>query len=278
MDNIRIGFCEWAFPISGIGGISFASRLGIQSFQLTPGPYYRGYPLKNGEVQEKFLECASKYGVVFSSISIDSLMFIPLTSAPDSVNAAKAIEAIKIGVDIAKSMNIPVVMTSNTRASTIKTKEDFNNTISILKIACDYACKFKKIIANENYLNTEDNLEMFKCVGRENFNIFFDTQNPRCFSGLDAPSMILELSEYICNLGQIHVKDGVGKKPGSVPLGDGDGDFYKCVTNLRRVGFTGDVFIENFYTEPLFAARNYENIFDLVENDILTVKKSFNII
>ena len=73
--SVRIGMCDWSFPITGIGGIRFASELGIKSYQLTLGPRTRGYPLTEQELQKKYLECGEKYGVEFVSINVFSFWF-----------------------------------------------------------------------------------------------------------------------------------------------------------------------------------------------------------
>lgn len=275
--SVRIGMCDWSFPITGIGGIRFASELGIKSYQLTLGPRARGYPLTEQELQKKYLECGEKYGVEFVSINADDLMSFPLSYPAGSYENDEARRFVKICINTAYSMGIDKVMTSCVRKGIIKTEEDLLNTADSLKDICDYAAPLGIKVTNENYLDSAGNLLLASMVSRENFTVFYDSQNPACFADHDASEMVFGLKDHILKLGQVHVKDGFKNRPGSVSLGEGDSNFYKSMENLKAIGFHGDILIENFYTESKFGMNKFDDIFGLVSKDINTLKQIFNV-
>ena len=281
MSNIRVGVHESGFPVSGLAGIKFAAEIGVECYQLVPGPIARNFPLTDPALQDAYLECGAKYGVAFPSICVDATMTFALTAPAGTEQSEKAVDAVKKCIDIAARMQMKSVMIGSARASVIRTQEDFDRTIQALQACCDYAADRGVIVTDENYLDTQKNLQMIDRVDRENFNIFFDSQNPYCFSGYDAPTMVLELAPYILKLGQVHVKDGTGKagvnvRPGADMLGEGDSGFARSIANLKKIGFAGDVFIENFYSESKFAMKNYDDIFALVRKDIASVRDAFD--
>lgn len=275
--SVRIGMCDWSFPITGIGGIRFASELGIKSYQLTLGPRVRGYPLSERELQKKYLECGEKYGVEFICVNADDLMTFPLTFPSGSSENDEARRFVKLCIDTASSMGIDTVMTSNTRKGIIRTQEDLLNTVDSLQELCDYAALRGIKITHENYLDSSGNLQLASMVGRENFTVFYDSQNPSCFADYDTAQMVLDLKDHILKLGQVHVKDGFKNRPGSVSLGEGDSKFYESMENLKSIGFHGDILIENFYTESKFSMNNFDDIFGLVSKDINTLKQIFDV-
>ena len=275
--SVRIGMCDWSFPITGIGGIRFASELGIKSYQLTLGPRARGYPLSDPNLQKKYLECGEKYEVDFVSINADDLMSFPLSYPSGSYENDEARKFVKLCIDTASNMGIDTVMTSNVRKGIIKTQEDLLNTVDSLQDICDYAAPLGIRITNENYLDSSGNLLLADMVSRDNFTVFYDSQNPSCFADYDTAQMVLDLKDHILKLGQVHVKDGYKNRPGSVSLGEGDSNFYKSMENLKNIGFHGDILIENFYTESKFSMNNFDDIFGLVSKDINTLKQIFNI-
>jgi len=276
MGKIRIGMCDWCFPINGLAGIRFAADLGISCYQITPGPSFRNYPLTDPFLQSQYLECAQKYNVDITTISVDALLTLPLTADAGTALRKKAVEAIKMCIDIAGAMKIPVVMTSNARASRITDQKGFENTAEVLKQMCAYAMDFGIKVVNENYLDTNDTLLLLDAVGCSNFNIYYDSQNPYCFGGRNATESFIDLSEHIKKLGQIHVKDGKGKLPGSCLLGQGSSGFFETMKVLREVDFSGDIYLENFYSESSFAAQNYNDVFELVRDDIKILKSCFD--
>lgn len=275
MGKIRIGMCDWCFPINGLAGMRYAADMGISAYQITPGPVYRNYPLKNPFLQEQYLKCAGKYHMDITTISADALLSFPMTADIGTELSNKAEEAIRTCIDIANAMKIPVVITSNARASIIHNAREFENTVVILKRVCEYASSLGITVVNENYLGVEDSLWLMERVGYPNFNIYYDSQNPYCFGDIDATEVYTGLSESIKKLGQIHVKDGKEKRPGACLLGQGDSGFYKTMEALRKTDFQGDIFIENFYCEPYFAAQNVDDVFELVRSDIETLKSCF---
>lgn len=266
--DIKIGICQWSLPIEGPYSCKIVSELGIEGIQLDIGRYNRGFQLSKRVVQEAYLELAEEFGITYPSIAITELDNFSMTH-PISVKEMEiANTAINKAIEAAEAMKIPIVMIPSFERSNIKTEEDFDNAINVLKRACEYAQDKGIIIATENLLPVDKIFELFEKVNYSNLKLYFDTQNHYLHKGYNIPKMLEELMSLIC---QIHVKDGKNSDLSGALLGEGETGFYKSMEVIKKSNYSGWVISENYYDREPLSLQNEDPI-ELIKQDVKTLK------
>ncbi|WP_343248641.1 sugar phosphate isomerase/epimerase family protein [Diplocloster hominis] len=272
MPERKLGICEWEFPLPGIWGMEKARDMGITGYQLTIGSYARGLPLTDRLLQDAYLEQANRLSMEFPSLSMTPLMAFGLSNPWNSPKAQTALALIQEGIRICSHMHIPVMMLCSARDGEICNEEHFQNTCRMLTKACDLAADYGITIASENLLDIQENLRLCRTIGRRNFGIFFDTQNPCQAQGYHVPNMIRALGDHIV---MVHLKDGVNRRNGSCLLGTGENSFLESAGALNEISYSGYLILENSYASPPLVLNNLQNPLELVQKDIKTVRQLF---
>jgi len=271
MRGIKIGICQWSFPIEGPYACRVASELGIEGIELDLGDYERNFPLSNKTIQKAYMEARNTWGIFYPSIAVNTLCNYGMSHPPDTKKGKIALAAIHKGIEAAEALNIPIVQLPSFFDGEIKSKDDFKHTIKCLKFGCEFAMEKGIIIATENALSVEDNKILIKEVGYPNFKIYFDLQNPYFFRGYKVPQMLKELTPYIC---EIHAKDGTREHLSGALLGKGEADFFASMEILKQLNYTGWINLENYYDRAPINPGN-KDPFELIKEDISTLKKTF---
>jgi len=250
--------------MDGPYGCKTVSELGLDGMQLEGGWYLNGFHISQKVIQDAYLEMGRKYNIEFSSIAVLELDFYSMFGTRGSLESKVAFMAIKTSVDAARDMKIPTILIPNFEKSQIRSKNDFDVLIEVFKETCDYAMDNGIIIASENVLSVEENLLLFEKVKRENFKLYFDTQNPYLHKRYNVSEVIERLFPYII---EVHVKDGKDCELSAAVLGEGDSGFYNSIDTLNKLDYTGWIVLENYYDrEPLRQKNN--NYFELIRQDI----------
>jgi sugar phosphate isomerase/epimerase len=124
------------------------------------------------------------------------------------------------------------------------------------------------IVAAENTLSVEATLDLFKRIDRPNLKLYFDTQNYYLSKGLDTPTLLETLMDYIC---QVHVKDGKNKDLSGALLGEGDTGFHRSMEVLKKHHYSGWIVLENYYDQQPLSAKKADPS-ELIATDIKTLK------
>jgi sugar phosphate isomerase/epimerase len=267
--KIKIGICEWAFPLAGPYSCKIAAALGLEGIELDLGSYEQGFPLANQVAQQAYREAGAQWGISFPSIAINALCAYGMTNPENSEPRKIALAAIHKGIDAAEALQIPIVQLPSFKDGEIKNETDFQLTAQCLKNACQYAKAKGIVIGTENVLAAEDNLRMLDEVGQANLKIFFDTQNPYLWHKYDVAAMIRKIGLSIC---EVHVKDGNGIMSGAL-LGKGESGFEQSLAALREINYSGWLHLENYYNRPPLNSGN-EDPFELLKQDIGTLKEA----
>lgn len=272
MNNIiKFGICEWALPIPGIQNFRILSEIGINGIVLEFGDYEHGFPLSNPRIQREYVQAAEDYGIEFPTLGVNDFCERGLTNLEGTETRRIVKDTIVKAIDAAANMKIPKVYFPSFFASLIRNEKDWEMTVDCYHKACDYASKAGIVICSENALSAEDNLKLITLVGRENFRIYFDTQNPYYYNGTYAPDMIRTLKDYIA---EVHVKDGTREIISGSMLGEGETSFYKSIDALKEIGYSGWIVSENYYDRlPLRLLSN--DCFELLEKDLQLLKSLF---
>jgi sugar phosphate isomerase/epimerase len=160
-------------------------------------------------------------------------------------------QALQLAIDAAAYMKIPMVFIPTFGVSTIETEDQFMNAVRMFQYASEYAEKKHITIASESVMDLPRQLRLCEEVRRQNFGLFYDSNNFFFEKGYDQVSMLSGMYPYMVD--QLHVKDGkAGVLAGSL-LGDGDSDFAGTMTFLKEKNFSGWIISENLYgKQPLY--------------------------
>jgi sugar phosphate isomerase/epimerase len=165
-------------------------------------------------------------------------------SPAGSDNARKCRDIIRVAIDAAADLSVPLVFLPSFRAGEIRDERDLARTAEVLQEACEYAAGRPLALATENTLDAAGNLKLLEAVSRPNLYVLLDTQNPPLW-GHDASALVRETWPRLIH--QIHAKDGTGGQMGNALLGEGEGHFHETARTLRSRGFDGVVISENDY-------------------------------
>jgi sugar phosphate isomerase/epimerase len=267
--KIKIGICEWSFPLPGPYSCKIVSELGLDGIQIDLGSYEQGFPLSNKVIQQAYLEAGEKWNIMYPSILINALSVYGMTNPENSTKRNIALNAIYKGIDAAKALKISIVQLPSFRDGEIKNEADFQLTSKCIKMACQYAEDKGILIGTENVLSVEDNLRLLNEVGHNNLKVLFDTQNPYFMKKYNVAEMILKIGRYIY---EVHVKDG-NNQPSAALLGRGNSDFYKSIEALKEINFSGWIHFENFYNQKPLNSGD-EDPFELLKLDLNILKKA----
>ena len=166
-------------------------------------------------------------------------------------------------------MGIPVLMVPHFVDNDIHTEQDRENVVQALQYACEEGGKLGVVIAAETAVPAEDFIQLIKDVDKRNLTLFYDSQNYKCFRGLNPMDHLPTVYPYMVN--QIHVKDGVGAAYSSKCLGEGDSHFEEQIAWLKAHDYSGWFVFENYYSQlPL--RKEADDPMDLLRKDIHKLK------
>lgn len=246
--GVKIGITEWGLPVKVQGPTicRFAKEVGIDGIELTLGEEAdECFALANEYVLDAYREARAETGVEFPSLGINASNYYPMT-APRHDEGRKVIEyALRLGVDCAHALGIPLIHTPSFNASDVKSEIDLKNTVDCLQGLCDYAADKGVVVCTENSLDSETQLRELEMVNRDNFKVYFDTQNYYLQHGYDQAALVPPIAEYIA---ETHVKDGSGQVSNRL-LGQGDAKVFETLCALYENGYNGWLVLENYYNK-----------------------------
>jgi L-ribulose-5-phosphate 3-epimerase len=253
--GIRIGVTAWSLDGDGPETVHGAAALGFESVHISSGALDGPFRLDDDRVREEYRRASADTGVRIDAISPGDLNDLGMTSGPGTPAAARVGQTIRIAIEAAIDLAVPLVFLPSFRAGEIRTDEDLRRTADVLAEACDLAAG-RLTIATENTLGSADNRRLLEASGRPDLRILLDTQNPALWGHPVAP-LVEELWPSLTD--QVHVKDGVDGEMGDAPLGAGDSGFDDTAAVLRRRGFSGALISENDYhgERSVLAARDF---------------------
>lgn len=271
MKKYRFGIAEWCVPVAGPAICRMAAEAGLDGVELNLGEFEHNLPLTDAHVRRYYLDAQQKYGVEFAAIAVNALDNSFAMPPENEQRAQERRFILAAAVDTAAAMGVPIVQVPNFWANAIKNREEMEMAAGFLREACERAEKHGILVASENPMTVEENLELMDLVDRANFRLYFDTENPVYFSGADTAQMLRAYGDRVC---QIHVKDGTDEQMSCRPLGEGHGHFYACADAIRETGYEGWIVLENNYDMPPF--NTFENDrFELLAEDVRILKRAF---
>jgi L-ribulose-5-phosphate 3-epimerase len=239
-----IGVTQWSLDGRGPETIERAAALGFETIHLDSGSLDGDLRLDDDGLRERYRRAARDCGVTIGAISGGDLNDLGLTSPAGSANATRCEMSIRIAIEAAHDMGVPLVFLPSFRAGEIHDDADLSRTAEVLAAACDHASGRPVTVATENTLSADGNLRLLRAADRSDLRVLLDTQNPALWGHAVAP-MVDALWPYLVD--QVHVKDGIDGEMGNAVLGEGESGFAATLAALRRRGFAGALVSENDY-------------------------------
>ncbi|MCL2163087.1 MAG: sugar phosphate isomerase/epimerase [Oscillospiraceae bacterium] len=275
MEKITIGACDWALPGGGMYAAQIASAVGLKALSLRIGLYENDYPVTHPEMQKIYLSEQQKYGIEYCSLALNDFDNFPFHARKGTKVYEIVWDLLKRVIPTARVLGIRIIQVPGAFASEIKTEEDLEYSTSAFQYLCDVAGEYEIGVASENLMVPDRFKTLFQMVGRNNFHLYFDTQNYHLFCGYKEVDVLEVLYPYICN--QIHVKDGLREDGltglSGAPLGAGDAGFFETMSWLDAHNYSGYLLLENYY-DRLPLRTHARSPYDLLREDIKTLNKA----
>lgn len=144
----------------------------------------------------------------------------------------------------ARKLNIEHITIPCVDNSSLKTKEDIDVLIKILKNCLCFALLGNVCINLETDLLPYDILKLIENINHPNIKINYDMGNSASL-GYDPDE---EFSLYGDKIGVVHIKDRLFNGS-SVKLGTGNVDFKKVFDNLKKINFSGPLVMQAYREE-----------------------------
>ena len=277
MGKIKIGVCEFCFPVSGPAAIRMAAEAGFEGMQLSDcGGSGMSYPFLKSYIQDLYLNAAEDNGITFQALHLQTLFNQKyMKEAPASEAGRSARLSLENGARVCHDMGIPTMMITITQ---IMNKEQYAYSVDSLKYAVEVCDKYGVTLAMENDLDAASFLKLRSDVG-DGLHLCFDTMN-MVVNGIDYPEN--ELARYdLSVIDHFHVKDCVENANGFMTkyttpftlIGEGKTHFKEWAEAIRKTSYDGWVISESFYTDPVFAPADY---IDLAKKDVETLRAALN--
>lgn len=269
MKDIKIGACDWALPGNGLYAPQIAASVGLDALSLKIGLYENDYPLTQPEMQKIYLEEQQKYGIEYCAIALNDFDNIPMHAREGTKEYPIVWNLLKRAVSTAKNLGVKIIQVPGFAASEVLSEEDMEHSARAFQYLCDAAGEYGISVASENLMTAAEFHKLSNMVDRNNFYLYFDSQNYNVFRGYSEISILEGLYPRMCN--QLHIKDGEVMSGGL--LGTGPSNFHATMEWLGKHNYTGYILLENYYDVLPLRLQN-ENPYELLRQDIATLKKA----
>jgi sugar phosphate isomerase/epimerase len=267
--EVKLGICNFCVPGSGVFAPELVAEVGLDGMSIEFGTYSNGFPLSSRRIQDAYNGAREQYGIEYCNIGCSGFDFIPFYAHQGHALYDVVRKCIKDAVNAAVYLKIPLVFIPSFSASTIETEEQFQNAVKMFRYACDLALDKGIMIGSENMMDAPMQIRLCEEVGRNNFGIFYDSDNYFFNKGYDQVEMLEAIYDYL--VPQMHVKDGKrGVLAGSL-LGHGDARFNDVITCLKKRNYKGWLIIENLYEQGPLRALD-ENVYATYGKDVEILK------
>ncbi len=273
---MKLGICEWVTPIKGPSIFPRLKALGIDGIQLDDWDgHAQNNPLRDRYVQQLYRDAAQASGISLIGMAGNSLgreggMIHPMNTPVGQ----QCWQTYTAGLDACAALELPVYLAPAFFAGFPRTQEDRKNIVRRMKDACVYAAGTHVKVTLESIFPAEALNAIWDAIGMPNFGIYYDTQNPVTYAGIDVASDIRAIGPG--KIAQIHVKDGVNSIQGSVPLGLGETRLEETAQAILETGYDGWIVLENYYSRPCFQSDDTDP-WDRIARDVELAKKIFHI-
>ncbi len=273
---MKLGICEWVAPVKGPAIFPKLKELGIDGIQLDDWDVRaQCNPLGDAYVQEIYHKASEESGIELIGMAGNSLgheggMIFPM----ETQRGRDCWETFTKSLDACASMALPLYLAPAFFEGTPRTQADRRRVVERMKDACHYADGNGVMVTLESIFPAEQLLRIRDEIEMPNFGVYYDTQNPVTYAGIDVPEDILCIGPGLIR--QIHVKDGKNSIQGSCYLGEGETDFFRAAEAIQKIGYDGWIVLENYYSRPCFTDSE-KSPWKRIEKDAAIARKAFGI-
>ena len=261
----KLGICNFCVPGTGVFAPHFVAEAGLDGMSIEFGSLAKGFPLDSRRLQDAYLDAQQQTGIEYPNIGLSDFDNTSMHALEGSPSYEVGRRMFRGAIEAAAHMKIPLVFAPSFLASEIKSDEELDRTAEAFRFACDLAGERGVAVASENMLPPARQRQLVEAVGRENFRLFYDSNNLFHFMGIDQVRALQDTYDLLAP--QLHVKDGKKGGLGSALLGTGDANFKGVMKELGTRGYDGWLIIENAYEQmPLRGVM--EDVFEIFRRDV----------
>ena len=224
--GLRIGVTDWNLKMRGqLEAIDFGKSLGFEGVEVSLSRVPDAEPLllDERELQDRYLAAAANHKMRIAGTCLLHLNQICL------VSEKLAQKWLASGIGITARLKARVILIPFFTKCELKTPEQADTLVGILKEHAPAAEKAGVMLGLENYLSAEDNMRIMDRVGSKAVRVYYDVKNATD-AGFDPVKELRWLgSARIC---QIHLKD-------KGYLGEGVVNFPAVIKAIEDIGYQG---------------------------------------
>jgi sugar phosphate isomerase/epimerase len=224
--GLHIGATDWNLKMRGqLEAIAFGKSLGFEGVEVSLSRVPDAEPLllDERELQDRYLLAAANHKMRIAGTCLLHLNQICL------VSEKLAQKWLASGIGITARLKARVILIPFFTKCELKTPEQADTLVGILKEHAPAAEKAGVMLGLENYLSAEDNVRIMDRVGSKAVRVYYDVKNATD-AGFDPVKELRWLgSARIC---QIHLKD-------KGYLGEGVVNFPAVIKAIEDIGYQG---------------------------------------
>ena len=243
---MKYGACQWSLPGTGLEVLELVKRLGMDGMEME-------YSVQAAREAGEYARRAEEWNLELPTIGMNVFC---QKSYIEKGTGQMFRDEISRALEMACRINSRILQIPAFVASRVRTQEEFSWLAENLAAACELALPFRLsngepiLIATENVLSLEQNQELCRRIGQDNFRFYFDTQNMCQMEGKPTDDVLRGMKDRLC---EVHVKDS-SCKDGVwrwTALGRGDTDFDSTIRILKDLGYDGWIHLETDYHNGL---------------------------
>ena len=276
--SVKIGVCEWAFPMWGKSAVRMAHEAGFQGVQLgDAGGIMHSDPLNDRRVQDYYLDAGAKYGIEFPQIHLYTMGHLCYYRYPmDSPEGLVAKEMVRKACIAASQMGVGSVIIDCMK---LLDPAKYAHALEYARYALKCGEEYGVQIGMECDFTMQGHFDFIEASGGD-LRLCFDTHNPCMYGTGYPPDMIRQLGPD--RIDHFHVKDNRGDERGFVtydtplvPFGEGIANFREVCRAIKDIEYDGWVISENMYYQP--DIKKDRDVVEAARQDADSLRRELNV-
>ena len=216
-----------------------ANRIGFQCIEWVLDNNLEKNPLMYKNELNSIVELSDYHSIPVNAICCDYLMEQSLVSTNRSIRNSSYDTLVYLIEEVSSKLDICNIELPLIGKTGLGSKENWQEYLDILQSLRQYLDYSEVKLLIETDLNQEEMIEFFTYIETEKILINYDTGNS-AYWGFDQLS---EIGLYGHLIGSVHIKDCTPERY-SVPLGEGNVDFPRIFSLLKRIDYSGDFILQ----------------------------------
>lgn len=256
--NYSVGITSWCWPDFSTAAMPAIKKAGLDALQPQVGDWEDGLPLSKKERRKEYAESAADAGLKLLPVSVNTVCRHPFTEGLDTPDGAIALKALDAGIEAAADLKAEGITVPNFGINKILNPAHRENTVLVLRHACEYALALGVNVYTENLLSASEMEQLFADCPFPNLYLLFDSHNYQ-LHGLDYTMNVLR-TWYGRTGSHLHVK--AGTREGSALLDSGNSPVEDVLAFLKEKDYAGSIVLENDYINPPLCSKDLRFMLD----------------